>query len=158
MRFAQLATKSSIRRRVRPVHLCGRGITALREHKPFECELHYGDRVERLTLAQLSIINAPMFGGSLDLRVPGARVDDRHLVVIAIEQEPLWKLLVGAVLTVAGGRRSRWWRARACGCRNLRVHVDRPLDVALDGEITARLPADFEVASGRPARDYAGRS
>ncbi len=29
---------------------------------------------------------------------------------------------------------------------NLRVHVERPLDVALDGEITAKLPADFEVA------------
>ena len=51
--------------------------------------------VERLTLAQLSIINAPVFGGSLDLRVPDARVDSRRLVVIALEQKPLWELLVG---------------------------------------------------------------
>jgi diacylglycerol kinase family enzyme len=28
----------------------------------------------------------------------------------------------------------------------MRVHTDRPLEVALDGEVLGRLPADFVVA------------
>lgn len=145
VRFAQLATNSSIRRRFGRFTYAVAASRALREHRPFECELHFEDRVERLTLAQLSIINAPIFGGSLDLRVPGARVDDRHLIVIAVEEGPLRKLLFGAAVTVAGGRGSAGG-VHAMRVPQLRVHVDRPLDVALDGEITATVPADFEIA------------
>jgi diacylglycerol kinase family enzyme/membrane-associated phospholipid phosphatase len=146
VRFAQLATKSSIRRRFGRFTYAVAASRALREHEPFECELHYGDQVERLMLAQLSIINAPIFGGSLDLRVPGARVDDRQLIVIAVEERPWWQLLGGAALTVAGVRRHAGG-VHAMRVPNLRVHVDRPLDVALDGEISASVPANFEIAA-----------
>jgi undecaprenyl-diphosphatase len=145
VRFAQLATKSSIRRRFGRFTYAVAASRAIRDHEPFECELHYGEHVEKLMLAQLSIINAPIFGGSLDLRIPGARVDDRHLIVIAVEEKPWWQLLGGAALTVAGGRRHAGG-VHAMRVPNLRVHVDRPLDVALDGEISASVPADFEIA------------
>jgi YegS/Rv2252/BmrU family lipid kinase len=145
VRFAQLATKSSIRRRFGRFTYAVAASRALREHEPFECELHYGEKVERVLLAQLSIINAPIFGGSLDLRVPGARVDDRHLIVVAVEEKPWWQLVAGAAFTVAGIRRHAGG-VRAMRVPNLRVHVDRPLDVALDGEISATVPADFEIA------------
>ncbi len=143
--FAELATSSSLRRRFGRFTYAVAATRALRDHKPFECELHYEDHVERLTLAQLSIVNAPVFGGSLDLRVPTAQVDDRQLMVIAVEQESIAKLLFGAALTVLGDRRHAGG-VHALRVSNLRVHVDRALDVALDGEITATLPADFEVA------------
>lgn len=146
VRFAQLATKSSIRRRFGRFTYAVAASRALRDHEPFDCELRYDGTVERLTLAQLSIINAPVFGGSLDLRVPDARVDSRRLVVIALEQKPLWELLVGIVLTTAG-RRSHAGGVHMWRLPNLEVHVERPLDVALDGEITATLPADFEIAA-----------
>jgi YegS/Rv2252/BmrU family lipid kinase len=146
VRFAKLATQSSIRRRFGRFTYAVAASRALREHRPFECELHFEDRVEKLTLAQLSIINAPIFGGSLDLRVKGARVDDRHLLVIAVEQERLWKLLLGAAATVVGDRRHTGG-VHALRVPRLRVHVERPIEVALDGEITGTLPADFEVAA-----------
>jgi len=67
------------------------------------------------------------------------------LVVIAIEQESVGRLLLGAALTVAGSTK-HVGGVHALVVRNLRVHVDQPLDVALDGEITATLPAVFEIA------------
>jgi YegS/Rv2252/BmrU family lipid kinase len=145
VRFAELATNSSLRRRFGRFTYAVAAMRSLRNNRPFECELDYDGHLEKLTLAQLSIINAPVFGGSLDMRVPGARVDDRMLVVIAIEQESVGRLLLGAALTVAGSTR-HVGGVHALVVRNLRVHVDQPLDVALDGEITATLPADFEIA------------
>jgi diacylglycerol kinase family enzyme len=36
---------------------------------------------------------------------------------------------------------------RALRTKELHVHVDHPVDVALDGEISTNLPADFGVAA-----------
>lgn len=45
------------------------------------------------------------------------------------------------------GRRHHAAGVRVFRTRNLRVHVEHPMDVALDGEISASLPADFAVAA-----------
>ncbi|HEY8302465.1 MAG TPA: diacylglycerol kinase family protein [Jatrophihabitans sp.] len=144
--FAELAGASSLRRRFGRFTYAVAGVRALRRHRPFTCTLHYDGRSEQLELVQLSIVNAPVFGGALDLRVPGARLDDRSLVVIAVEQGSPVRLMLGALLTVVG-RRRQGLGVRALRTKELRVHVDRPLDIALDGEIVARLPADFDVAA-----------
>jgi len=144
--FAQLATRSALRRRFGRFTYAVAGARAVRHSKPFECELHYDGKTEKVELVQLSIINAPVFGGALDLRVPGARLDDRSLVVIAVEQGSPVRLVLGALITILG-RRREGFGVRALRTKELRVHVERPLDVALDGEIVARLPADFEVAA-----------
>jgi YegS/Rv2252/BmrU family lipid kinase len=144
--FAELATKSSLRRRFGRFTYAVAGVRALREHEPFECELSYDGKTEKLRLVQLSIINAPVFGGALDLRVPRARMDDRSLVVIAIEEGRPARLLLGALLA-AVGRRREGPGVRGVRTSELRVHVDRPVDVALDGEIRTNLPADFAVAA-----------
>jgi undecaprenyl-diphosphatase len=146
VRFAQLATRSSLRRRFGRFTYAVAGVHALRQNRPFECELHYDGKTEKVELVQLSIINAPVFGGALDMRVPGARLDDRSLVVIAVEQGSPVRLVLGALITILG-RRREGFGVRALRTKELRVHVDRPLDVALDGEVVAKLPADFEVAA-----------
>jgi undecaprenyl-diphosphatase len=144
--FAQLATRSSLRRRFGRLTYAIAGVAALRQHEPFECELRYEDKSEKLRLVQLSIINAPVFGGALDLRVPTARMDDRSLVVIAIEEGSPIKLVLGALVT-AIGRRREGPGVRALRTTQLQVHVEHPVDVALDGEISTNLPADFGVAA-----------
>ncbi|HEY2272731.1 MAG TPA: YegS/Rv2252/BmrU family lipid kinase [Jatrophihabitantaceae bacterium] len=144
--FAQLATRSSLRRRFGRFTYAIAAVKALRQHEPFECELHYDDKSEKLRLVQLSIINAPVFGGALDLRVPFARMDDRSLVVIAIEEASVAKLLLGTLVTSVG-RRREGFGVRALRTTKLHVHVDHPVDVALDGEISTNLPADFGVAA-----------
>jgi YegS/Rv2252/BmrU family lipid kinase len=144
--FAKLATRSAVRRRFGRFTYAVAGARALRRSRPFECELHYDGKTEKVVLVQLSVINAPVFGGALDLRVPGARLDDRSLVVIAVEQGSPVRLVLGALITILG-RRREGFGVRALRTKELRVHVDRRLDVALDGEVVATLPADFEVAA-----------
>jgi undecaprenyl-diphosphatase len=144
VRFAQLATQSALRRRLGRLTYAVAGVRAMRRHEPFDCELHFDDATERVRLVQLSVINAPVFGGALDLRIPRARMDDRSLVVIAIEDGSPIRLLVGALVALVA-RGHVGFGVTALRTKKLRVHVERELDMALDGEICARLPADFAV-------------
>jgi YegS/Rv2252/BmrU family lipid kinase len=146
VRFAKLATQSSLRRRFGRLTYAVAGVRAMRQHEPFDCELHFGDTTKRLRLVQLSVINAPVFGGALDLRVPTARMDDRSLVVFAVEEGSPVRLVLGAVMALVR-RGQSGFGVTALRTKQLRVHVDRDLEVALDGEIGARLPADFTVAA-----------
>lgn len=146
VRFAQLATQSSLRRRFGRLTYAVAGVRAMHRHEPFDCELRLDDTIKRVRLVQLSVVNAPVFGGALDLRIPGARMDDRSLVVIAVEEGSPVRLLVGALVSlVARGRAGSG--VTAFRTKRLGVHVERELDVALDGEICTRLPADFIVAA-----------
>ena len=143
--FARLATKASLRKRLGRLTYALAGAAAVREHEVFPCELHYGARVDGLETIHLSIINAPVFGGFLGLRVRGASLDDRVLDVIAVERLPLHRLLLAGLQPILGiGRPLRG--IRTLQVPQLRVHTDRALEVALDGEIRGRIPADFEVA------------
>jgi YegS/Rv2252/BmrU family lipid kinase len=144
--FAELATKSSLRRRFGRFTYAVAGVKALRQHEPFDCEISYDGTTEKLRLVQLSIINAPVFGGALDLRVPKARMDDRSLVVIAVEEGSALRMLLGTLVTTIG-RRREGPGVRALRTKELQVHVEHPVDVALDGEISSTLPADFSVAA-----------
>lgn len=146
VRFAQLATQSALRRRFGQLTYAVAGVRAMRRHEPFDCELRYDDTTKLLRLVQLSIVNAPVFGGALDLRIPRARMDDRSLVVIAIEEGSPIRLLFGALVALVA-RGHAGFGVTALRTKQLRVHVERELEMALDGELGARLPADFTVAA-----------
>ncbi len=96
-------------------------------------------------LLHLSIINAPVFGGPLGLRLAGSSVDDRRLDVLAIEDAPLPRLLA-TMIPVLFMARPRVGGVRLYHVRRLHVHVEQPLDVGLDGEVAGRLPSDFALA------------
>jgi diacylglycerol kinase family enzyme len=87
-----------------------------------------------------------VFGGFLGMRIGGASVADCRLDVIAIEYLPIRRLLLASLYAIGGIRRPirgiRTLRVPA-----LRVHSTRVLEVALDGELVGRIPADFEVAA-----------
>jgi diacylglycerol kinase family enzyme len=119
--------------------------SALRDRPSFECEVHYDGRVEQLTLTQLSVINAPTFGGALGLRVGGSSPDDRLLDVLAVEDLPAHQIIRAALYLILHINR-QVTGVRALHVKSLRVHTERPLDVALDGEVIGNLPGEFEVA------------
>lgn len=144
--FAKLATRASIRAHFGRFTYLVAASNALRDRPSFECELHHGGQQDRLTLAQLSVINAPVFGGSLGLSLDGSNPDDRLLDVLAVEDIPAHRMFLAAIYlllrikrTVAG--------VRALHVDRLHVHTGQPLDVALDGEIIGNVPGDFEVAA-----------
>jgi YegS/Rv2252/BmrU family lipid kinase len=143
--FAKLATRASIRARLGRMTYAAAALAALRERPTFECDLHYGTHSEHLRLSQLSVINAPIFGGALGMRIGGATLDDRLLDVLAFEEMPLHRLGLAALfLLLHVNRRVRG--VHVSHLSNLKVHTDRTLEVALDGEVTGTVPGDFEVA------------
>jgi len=143
--FAKLATRASVRAHLgRLTYLAAAG-NAFRALPSFECELRHDGRTERLTLTQLSVINAPVFGGTLGLSVQGSNPDDRLLDVLAIEHVPVRRLALIAVFLLLRVKRQPAG-VRTFHVRDLHVHTGQPLEVALDGEIAGALPADFEVA------------
>jgi undecaprenyl-diphosphatase len=143
--FARLATKASLRRRLGRLAYAVAGAEAVREQSAFRCELQYDSRVEGLETVHLAIVNAPVFGGFLGLRVRGASLADRVLDVIAVERLPLHRLILAALQPILGTPRPLRG-IHTLQVPRVRVHSDRDLEVALDGEIRGRIPADFEVA------------
>lgn len=144
--FARLATRASVRRRFGRLTYVVAALSALEERRAFDCRLIYGDQTVDLRLAHLSVINAPVFGGLLGMRVGGVKLGDRLLDVIAVEELPAWRVAQAALYQLLGVRRP------LRGFHTLRassfdVQTEEPLDVALDGEVVARLPATFAVAS-----------
>jgi undecaprenyl-diphosphatase len=143
--FAKLATRASLRAHLGRLTYLAAALAALRERPTFECDLLYRALSEHLTLSQLSVINAPIFGGGLGMRVAGD-LDDRLLDVLAFEELPLHRIVLAALFLLL--RVNREVRGvHALHLSSLTVHTDRPLDVALDGELTGSVPGQFEVAA-----------
>ncbi len=93
----------------------------------------------------LLIVNAPVFGGVLGMRMAGGNVDDRALDVIAVEHLPLRRPLLAGSYHLSGLNRSVPG-IRTFPVGRIEVHADGPLDFALDGEVVGPLPAEFTVA------------
>ena len=144
-RFARVATREDIRNRLGRLTYLLAAARAMRSRRPFTCELRYAGRDERRTLAQLSVVNAPRFGGPLRLSVPASDPDDRLLDILTVEDAPPSRML-RAMLPVLlhTSRRVPGITIRHAAC--VAVSSGEPLDVTLDGEIAGSLPGSFEVA------------
>jgi undecaprenyl-diphosphatase len=139
--FARLATRVDLRRRLGRLTYAVAGILALRERPVFECDIGDG---ERYRLIHLAVINAPVFGGPLDLEVPGSDPDDRMFEVLLVEELPMRHLL-RSVLHLALGIGHQVRGVRMLRLSRLPVGSEQPVDVALDGEVRGRIPGTFEV-------------
>jgi diacylglycerol kinase family enzyme/membrane-associated phospholipid phosphatase len=145
--FAKLATRASVRARLGRLTYLAAAAYALREQASFTCTLEYDDFVEELALRQLTVISAPVIGGSLGLNIRGPWRDDHGLDVLAVGPVPPWTLFRAGVFLLLGIKRP------VSGVRA--VHVDRvgvesrnPLALALDGELDGSLPGRLETVPG----------
>lgn len=142
--FARLATRRSFRRRLGRLTYVLALMRALRASQPFLAELRFGDRSIRVRALHLMVLNAPVLGWVATLRAPGSDVDDRRLDVLALEALA-WPRLLPALLALVLGQPLSRSGVRVFHTRTVYVHVERPLGVSLDGEVSARLPGEFAI-------------
>ena len=144
VQFARFATRADLRARFGRLTYAVAMAIALRERPIFNCDIESESGSERLSLVHLSVINAPIFGGFLDLKLPGAGPDDRTLDVIMIEHLPIRRLLRSALYPILRVHRPiRGFRTLQVS--RLRVRTHEAMDVTLDGEIAGKLPGTFEI-------------
>jgi YegS/Rv2252/BmrU family lipid kinase len=143
--FAKLATQASLRHRLGRLTYVVAAAVALRRRRSFGCTITCEGSRERSRLVQLAVINAPVFGGFLGLKVRGSDPDDRRLDVLAVEELPPHRLIQAGLYQLFPIARPISG-VRALHVPEMKVDCDEPLEVALDGEVAARLPADFFVA------------
>lgn len=142
--FANFATRADLRRRLGRLSYAVAAAAALRERPVFECEVEQQGKIEHLELIHLSIVNAPVFGGFLDLRIPRARLDDHVLHVIMVEHLQIRRFLRSALYTAL--RLHRGIRGfRTMRVSRLTVRPSHPMDVTLDGEVRGTIPGTFDV-------------
>lgn len=142
--FAKLATRASIRRRFGRLTYVVVAALTIRHVQTFSCRLGYGGQTENLDLTQLSVINAPVFGGFLGLRVRGSRPDDGLLDVLAVRALPTRRTILAGLYQLLHLKRPLEG-VRALHPGELVVDADEQLDVSLDGEIAGKLPCRFAV-------------
>ncbi|HSO97525.1 MAG TPA: phosphatase PAP2 family protein [Solirubrobacteraceae bacterium] len=145
--FSKLATSASVRARLGRLTYLVSAVYALREGGAFQCTLQHEGTAEELSLLQLSVISAPVIGGSLGLSVRSPYSDDHRLDVIAVEDVRPAKMLQAGLFILLGIKRP------VSGVRTM--HVDqfavasqRPLALALDGELDGNLPGQFDTWAG----------
>lgn len=144
--FADHATDGSVRDRFGGLTYPVAAARALRSYEPFECTLEYDGNRQTIPAVHLSVSNAPVFGGVLGMRVPGASMTDGLLDVIAIE--PLSKArLALALADTAVGRHRPVHGVHAMRVESLRVDASGQR-IALDGEVVGELPAQFRALPG----------
>jgi diacylglycerol kinase (ATP) len=155
--FAKLATQASVRARFGRLTYLAAAVYAMRGRTPFKCTLHHDGVAEELALLQLSVISARVVGGALGLNLRGPHPDDQLLDVLAVEDVTPPKMLRAGLFLLVGIKRP------VVGVRSL--HVDRlavdsqhPLPLALDGELVATLPGQFEPVAGALRVVTPGRS
>jgi YegS/Rv2252/BmrU family lipid kinase len=145
--FAREATAASLRERLGRLSYPVAAARALRAYEPFECTIESDGRSQTFSAVHLSISNAPVFGGLLGMRVPGASLTDGLLDVTVVERLSGARLAV-AVADAFVGRHRPVPGVHTMRVRSLRVDARGPQKLALDGELIGELPAEFEVQPG----------
>ena len=147
VQFARFATRADLRERLGRLTYAVAAALALKERPVFTCDVEHEGGREQLQLVHLAVINAPVFGGFLDLKIPGAAPDDRSLNVLMVEHLPMRRLIRSA-LYPAIGLHGRIRGFRILRVSSLKVYPPNPMDVTLDGEIAGRIPGTFDVVPG----------
>jgi YegS/Rv2252/BmrU family lipid kinase len=147
VQFAKFATRADLRQRLGKMTYAIAAARALKERPVFKVRVEYEGQAEPLELVHLAVINAPVFGGFLDLKVPGAAPDDGALHVIMVEHLPMRRLLRSALYPAFGlHRKIRGFRTVQVS--RLTVQPTDPMDVTLDGEIAGPVAGTFDVVRG----------
>jgi diacylglycerol kinase (ATP) len=176
--FADLATDVAQRRRWGSLTYAASALGALAQFQAVPITLHCtttdaGGVPTTTTLTcdalQLAIVNLPLFGGALQLRLPGAEIGNGRLDVVVIEAlaRPHLQSLVEGLLAAVGRLAERVRQpamsdaaadsdealgfalpgVRRCSAQSIAIKTPEPVDVTLDGEVRGQTPLLVRLAA-----------
>jgi diacylglycerol kinase family enzyme len=185
--FALQATLPAFRQRYGMLSYPVAVLEAIRAYQPIEVELHFeglrtwlhwADRFQDSHLpgtvhckaVQVTVVNAPIFWGSLQATVPGVSLHDRILDVVIVEHAPLPRVLL-RIVRFFGRRAHRaakamGWHANyptlqpaaltdVAGVHHVQAEAMTMMigklhqEITLDGEVRGSTPLSVSVADER---------
>jgi YegS/Rv2252/BmrU family lipid kinase len=142
--FAKHATDTSLRDRFGGLTYPVAAARAVRSHRPFRCEIEHDGQHLRQQAVHVSVSNAPVFGGVLGMRVPGASMTDGCLDLIVVERLSIARLALAFAGTFVG-RHEPVHRVHTARVEAVRISADDCQEISIDGEVVGALPAEFRV-------------
>ena len=175
--FARLATDSLRRQRLGGWTYAASALEAVTRYRPIDVTLHvFGmegensavESIIRSRVVQVSIVNTPVMGGRIGVRLPDVSLHDRQLdfmLIEAIDPQQLLRTVQGLLAALnpsadqlenalAGGETDENAPSGLPGVRRFRaraaiLETDEAVDVTLDGEIRTHTPVVVRVAPHR---------
>jgi diacylglycerol kinase (ATP) len=191
VQFARLATDATQRQRYGNFTYPYAALEVLRTHTALDIELHFeglllqsaskqGTHSQSMLCEEIiplhtraflvAVVNAPIFGGSFQLAVPGASIDDRLLDIVVVEEFDIDRLAASLTnffhraeqpLTIPSNgfrqdpRLHQAERTNIPGLHHFQArgvqistNID-PQDLTLDGEVRGQTPAVARMAEQR---------
>jgi diacylglycerol kinase family enzyme len=180
--FARLATDVAQRRRWGKLTYAATALEALTQFAPVPITIHFShsngtgvtEAATSLTCqaVQLAMVNLPLFGGALQLRLPGAGVGSGLMDMVIIEalEPPQLRTVVEGLLAALSEATERGGAAaepgvaapptdsdealgfampgvRRYSVRSVLIETPEPVGVTLDGEVRAQTPVLIRVAA-----------
>jgi diacylglycerol kinase (ATP) len=138
-----------LKRRIGALAYPTAAIRAFLNHEPFSARLTFPDGdyepVEYGRLLHLAVGNGRFYGGGMVV-APESGIDDRRLDVCAIELgRP--RSMIGVARYLKSGDFIRMEGVHHHRTERVRLETEPDLPINIDGEVVARTPQDFAVAS-----------
>lgn len=115
--------------------------------KRFEFKIERDGQVERYEPFQVALVNAPVYGGPLDLHVPQSQLNDRRLQMIVVgDIKP--GTIVSALPRLLQRRPPAFPGIETEPLISARIITQPPMRVTLDGEMGEPTPVDIRIVPG----------
>lgn len=173
--FARLATDALRRQRLGSLTYAASALEAVAHYHPVDVSLHVfglegddeaAEKIIHSHVVQVTIVNMPVFGGRMEVRLPDVSMRDRQLDIMVIEAIDAGQLrhTVQQLLAAIGGApdqpdgvssdESEYEAPHLPGVRRFRaraaiIETADAVDVTLDGEIRTHTPVLVRVAPHR---------
>lgn len=115
-------------------------LSVLREAEPFRAMLEIDGKQTSLECLQVTIGNGIHYGGGMTVSID-ARLDDGHLAVLCIREQPTWQLASHA-LALRNGDAEALEGVEIFTGKHVRLQTDVPMEASADGELVCETPLD----------------
>ena len=140
-----MATAADWRKRYGRLAYPNAALRALRMREAIDMRIVADDTQIHARVLQANVLNAPIFGGAFEMRVPESTVTDRRLDLLLVGDVRYTHLLQALRVVVSKRFRSVPY-THLSHPRYIRMETDQPRDVVADGECVGRTPVTLESA------------